>query len=38
MKEKTNRGLATRILCWVLAFLMVGGVATTLIYALAGML
>ena len=38
MKEMNRRKLLTRILCWILTFLMVGGVATTLIYAIAGLL
>ncbi len=37
MKDKTQRTLLVRILCWFLALLMVGGVATTLIYALSGL-
>ena len=38
MKETNQRKLFTRILCWILAALMVSGVATTLIYAIVGML
>ena len=38
IKETRQRSLFVRILCWILAILMIGGMATTLIYALAGAL
>jgi len=37
-KEKTSSKFATRILCIILAVLMVSGIAAYLIYALAGIL
>ena len=37
MKE-SSRLLFVRIVCWILALLMVSGVASTLIYILAGLL
>ena len=35
MKEKMQRSLPVRILCWILAALMVSGVASTLFLVLA---
>lgn len=35
MKDNKQRSLMVRILCWILAGLMVSGVASTVIFALA---
>ncbi len=37
MKQKT-KGFGVRLLCWILAALMIMGTATTLIWAILGLL